>query len=352
MSILPIGISDIAKLAGVSHTTVSRVLNRAPIRISQKKREEILEIAQRMNYVPNRSARALKLGRHGRIAVIAYDITDAFAVECIGAMEAVLASSRYHALWLSCAHADRNKVEPGQLLLEVAQSVDGLVIILSDRYLKDADILTLWSATHLPLVSVIRKIPGDVISSITIDNDWGSQSLLEHLYQLGHRRIGFLYCWPENPSASGRHQYYQVFLRQHQIPAERDLQIPVDGSAEGGYAAGLRLLDSPSRPTAIVGFNDLSAIGALKACFDRHIRVPLDISVAGYDDIRMARMVAPALTTVAANYEELARQAIEELIRQIERSGESGAPVLDFLSRPQLCIRQSTGPVRASVILP
>ena len=142
-------ITEIARLAGVSHSSVSRVLNGAPIRISDKRRRRILELARELNYVPNKTAKALKTGRHGFIAVIAYDITDAFAVECISSLEKHLADTPYRALWMSCAHAGQNKIEPENLLKEVAQSVDGIVIIHAHSYLTDAAILKFWSISEM-----------------------------------------------------------------------------------------------------------------------------------------------------------------------------------------------------------
>jgi len=344
---LSVTISEIAKLAGVSHSTVSRVLNGAPIRISAARRQQILALAEHLNYIPHRSAQALRTGRHGRIGVIAYDITDAFAVEYIAALEGLLRHTPYHATWLSCAYADQSELKPLQLLQEVAQGVDGLIIVLAHRYLKDADILRFWSMTHLPMVSVIRRIPGEIVASVTIDNRAGTEALLQHLTEQGHRRIAFCRCEPENPSAADRHVTYREIMNRYGWDINPAWEVTVDGTYQDGYAAGIRLLEQPETPTAIIAFNDLTAIGLIKACFDKGLRVPEDISIAGYDNIRTGEMIAPALTTVGANYRELAERAWQELHRQIETKNEDHRlAARHFISQPQLVVRQSTGPAR------
>ncbi|MDO8336406.1 MAG: LacI family DNA-binding transcriptional regulator [Candidatus Saccharibacteria bacterium] len=343
-----LSISDIAKLAGVSHSTVSRVLNDAPIRISAQKREQIIQIAQRMNYIPNRSAQALKTGRHGRIAVIAYDITDAFAVECVSAVETILSGSPYHALWMSCAHADKKETDPLNLLTEVAQSVDGIIIILADNYLTDTAILKFWAATHLPLVTVIRRVSGDVISSVTIDNEYGTTILMEYLLKLGHEQIAFCYCNPPNQSASGRYEVYQQIVKSKHLPVDL-LQVPVDGTASNGYSAGMKLLNTPKKPTAIIGFDDLTAIGVIKACFDMGVKVPAEVSVAAFDNIRMAEISSPSLTTVSTDYSELAQMAIDELNNQINQPNLSNYIAKHHISKPALITRQSTAIPKSKV---
>ena len=341
---MPVTISEIARLAGVSHSTVSRVLNGAPIRVSPARREAILDIARRYNYVPNRSARALKTGRRGAIAVITYDITDAFAVECVAALEKRLAQTPCHALWMSCAHADESKTDPLKLLYEVAQTVDGILIIYADSYLKDSDILQFWATSYLPLVTVIRSIPADLISSVTIDDRLGATLITEHLLELGHKRIAFCYSKHPSPYVLARHQVYQEVMQEARLEVDGALQIAVDGTVTDGYQAGRVLINRPRRPSAIIGFNDLTAIGLMKACSDSGLRVPQDISIAGFDNIRMAELTNPALTSVATNFTDLAQFALDELFSQIE-SPRRPTPAHHFITSPKLIVRQSTAPL-------
>ena len=120
------------------------------------------------------------------------------------------------------------------------------------------------------------------------------------------------------------------------------LQIPVNGTAKDGYSAGMKLLDTKKKPTAIIGFNDLTAIGVIKACFDLGIKVPAETSVAAFDNIRMAEISSPSLTTVSTDYSELAQMAIDELNNQINCTTLSRYSSKHLLSKPTLITRQST----------
>ncbi|NIA08090.1 MAG: substrate-binding domain-containing protein [Actinobacteria bacterium] len=344
--------TDIAKLAGVSQSTVSRVLNEAPIRISPARKRKILALAEKLNYTPNRSARTLKMGKHQVIAVMAYDITDAFAVECISMMESYLAEKQYRAEWISCAYARRQKVEPKRMLAELAQSVDGMIVIEADRALKDADLLKFWASTNIPMVTVIRRIPGDMISSVTLDDEAGTTRLVEHLVELGHKRIAFCYhrykfsgdglsC---HPTAARRHEVFKRLIKQHGLGEDPDLQIAVDDNPKDGYEAGRMLISGANLPTAIIAFKDLIAMGLIKACYDHGINIPGNMSIASFDNIRIAEITSPALTTVAANYAEIARLSIDELIRQIENAAEKPFKASHYVSEPELIIRESTMP--------
>lgn len=330
----------------MSQSCVSRVLNNAPIRISETQRQKILNIAQRLNYSPNRVAQALKTGKRGIIGVLAYDITDAFAVECIFAMEKYLVHSPYRAMWISCAHADQDKIKPGLMLADIAHQVDGIIIISSNHFLKDADILNCWADTHIPMVSIIRTIPGDTISSVVIDDPLATTLLMEYLIELGHQRIAFCYSERKPPSAVARYHAYKELLSRYGYDLDKDLHIAVDGKASGGYLAGKKICQHKNRPTAVVGFNDLTAIGLLNACFEQGLKVGRDISVASFDNIRIAENTSPPLTTVGVRYDELARLAIDELDHLMDCRDTQAVVARHRTLTPELAIRKSTGSVK------
>ena len=337
-------ITDIARLVGVSHGCVSRVLRGVPISVSEETRNQIVETAKKLNYTPNYYAQALKSGRHNAIGVIAYNIGDAFAVDCIKAMESYLdANTDYRALWMSCSVTDKQTAKPEQILYEAAQYVDGLIIISAMSRLKDAAILRFWAERHLPMVTVIRLIPGDIIPAVAMDEPRGTRLLVEHLIELGHKRIGF--CYRENaanPYATLRFETFKKVIIEYGLEVDESLYAPVDGTPESGYAAGERLLKLKVRPSAIIGFNDLVAFGLIRACFDAGLSIPNDISIAGHDDIHMAKVVTPPLTTVAADFAELSCISIEKLLEAIETPDEE-RPVEQILTEPKLMVRQSTG---------
>lgn len=340
-------ITEIARLAGVSHSSVSRVLNGAQIRISDKRREQILKIARELNYVPNKAAKALKTGRHGFIAVIAYDITDAFAVECVSSLEKHLASTPYRALWMSCAHAGKNKIEPENLLKEVGHSVDGIIIIHAHSYLTDTAILKFWSETQKPIVTIIRSVAGEIIPSVTIDNQRGTRLLLDHLVKMGHRRVAFCYPRENDPSAEQRYLEFKALLKnKYDFPLDDNLYISVGGDVQDGYDAGKALLKVKDRPTAIIGYKDLTSIGLLNACYDQGVSVPKDISIASYDNIRMSEIINPALTTIAPCYDDIATSAMMKLDGQIDQNLKSKNRQLHYKVKPKLIVRNSTGKAR------
>lgn len=296
-----------------------------------------------MNYSPNRAAQALKTGRYGAIGVITYNIADAFAAECISAMEEYLTESSYRAMWISCAYAEQSKTNSRILLGNIASQVDGIIVISSNRFLKDADVLHCWADTHLPIVSIIRTIPGDIISSVTIDEPLATTLLMEHLLELGHRNIAFCYSNSHPPSADARHQSYREILIKKGLKPEEKWQIPVDGTAKGGHRAGMVLTNLSDRPTAIIGFNDLTSVGLLSACFEQGLKVGSDISIASFDNIQIAESTSPPLTSVGPRYDALVRLAINELKDQITSADPRNNTVHHHILTPELFVRESTG---------
>jgi LacI family transcriptional regulator len=339
---LKVTTTNIAKLAGVSQSTVSRVLNGADIRISDAKRKKILDIARGLNYRPNRYARSLKTGKHQVIAVVAYDITDAFAVECVSTMESYFARTQYRVEWISCFHASKEKTDPVQMLSEISQTVDGIIIIEANTYLTDADLLKFWASADTPLITIIRNVPGDMISSVMIDDEKGTIDLVKHLVDLGHRDIAFCYHKHHAPTADTRYKTFLRLIPEFGLNKRKELQIPIAETAKDGYQAGNHLLKLKDRPTAVICYKDLAGIGFIKACYDNGVDVPKTISVASFDNIRIAESVSPGITTVAADYEEIAKRAIDELTNQIEKA-QKPQPI-HVVTPPRLIIRQSTCP--------
>ena len=342
---MSVTLSDIARRAKVSQGTASRVLSGGTIRVSEKTRTRIQKIAKELNYVPNVSAQTLKTGRFYNIAVIAYDITDAFAVECVRTIEAYLETTDYSATFFSCAHK-----QPGDsrlLLQEIANATDGLIVIAADNYLSDADLLQLWATRKIPIVSIIRRLPGDLVPSVRMSNDAGMRQLMNHLYELGHRQVAMCFDRSMHPSASQRFRTYKACLQEFGLPDERSLQVGMEGiNLDDGYKAGLELLKISPLPTAIIAFNDLTAFGIIASLCENGVKVPEDVSVAGFDDIRMAKYYTPSLTTIAADYEQIARQSADKLISLVNEPDNIGRQGDNIILMPKLKIRSSTGKAR------
>ncbi len=334
---------DVGRRAGVSHGTVSRVLNNQPIRVSEKTRQRVLRVALELGYVPNRAAQSLKTGHTGTLTVIAYDITDAFVVECIRNMEAVLAHTHYRARWISCSRS------PGQSSVEFmaslqAMPMDGLVVVESGRIISDSDILRFHAQTELQVVTLFRQIKGGHISSVVLDNELGTRLIMQHLLSLGHRKIAFCRDKHNHEGATIREHTYRTVLAESGVTCQSDWISASTGTFEGGFEAARQILQATNRPTAIFCFNDLSAFGAIRACIQSGLRIPEDISVTGFDNIQMAACYNPSLTTIETNYAKVGQLAIQTLISQIEEE----TPLFEAtqgIVEPALVIRESTGPV-------
>lgn len=260
-------------------------------------------------------------------------------------MEEYLIELPYRAMWTSCACAEQSEINSRLLLGDIAGQVDGIIVISSNRFLKDADVLHCWADTHLPMVSIIRTIPGDIISSVTIDEPLATTLLMEHLLKLGHKKIAFCYSSSHPPSAEARHQTYKKILIKNGFELEEKWQIPVDGTAKSGYQAGTLLTNLPDRPTAIIGFNDLTSIGLLNACLGQGLKVGHDISVASFDNIQIAENTSPPLTTVGPSYNTLVQLAINELQDQITSADPKNHTIHHHVLTPELFARESTGKI-------
>ncbi len=316
------------------------MLNNKSIRCQEQTRQRILKIAEELNYQPNLSARALKTRIYNAIGCLVYDITDAFVVECIGAIESHLAATNYRALWLSAAlHASEKQED---LLAKVRSlSIDGLIVLESESLIADTQLLKLHGRDQMRISTLIRKIEGGHISSVTVDSTAGVRLLVGHLVELGHRELGFCYGPENHPGAIFRFEQFKRLIQEKNLPANSEWFWPADGTVEGGYHAAKQILNCAQKPTAIIAHNDLAAFGCIRACVERGFTVPRQISVAGFDDIRMAGHYNPNLTTVRSDYPALAKAAISQMVSMIE--GNWGLFQAEHIViKPQLVVREST----------
>ena len=342
---MPITLTDIARRAKVSQGTVSRVINGGQIRVKPKTREKILQIAKELNYIPNISAQTLKTGKTFNIAVVAYDITDAFAVECVRTMEEYLGNTDYKATWVSCSNKQKSK--PQKFLNEIAHHNDGVIVIAAHNYLTDANLLQLWATQKTPIVSVIRRLPGDLVPSVRMNNDIGMRLAMNHLYELGHRKIAICHDKIMHPAASQRYKTYKAYLKEHDLPDNISWQYAMDNiDMDSGYRAGIEFLKEQTLPTAVVAFNDLSAFGLIIAFTENGLKVPDDISIASFDNIRMSKYYNPSLTTVAADYKKIAQLSIDKLTTLIDAPDLIGRESENIILKPELIIRNSTAKAR------
>lgn len=340
MKMSSVTIYDIAKEANVSVATVSRVLNNtAPVKESTRKR--IMEIIEKNQFQPNALARSLLKKETRTIAMILPDITNPFFPEVFWGAENKGREMGY--TFFLCDSAGDYKRESEYLSILRERRVDGVIFlggrINLARCPEDLAQEVEDVAKHMPIVLVNGHITGSSLHRIYTDEARGAELVTEHLLELGHRDIAFLGGNDYMSTTQVKLKAVRKVLRQHglSLPAERIKHG--DFSVRSGKVLMDELLDSPKRPTAVMCVNDFTAIGAIKSVLERGLRIPEDISIAGFDDTPLSTAVNPELTTVSQNTHDLGRLAVETLHQLIAGKKVKRRTILE----PRLIVRKSTG---------
>lgn len=324
--------ADVAREAGVSLMTVSRVVNNKG-EVSPATRRRVQGVIQRLGYRPSDIARSLATKRTGTIGLIVPDNANPFFSEVARAAEQVAYATNY-SIFLA------NTDEDPQRELDVLQSfdekrVDG-VLLCSSR-LDDEDLRAALER-HSAIVLVNRRLNGTPVSVVLIDDEVGGRIATEHLLHAGHRTIGFLAGPPTSYSGQQRHAGYRRALEDAGLPYNAALVRNCAPEVCGGQEAARALLTAHSEVTALFCYNDLVAVGVLQTCEELGIRVPETLAIVGFDDIPLAGLVMPALTTCRVPRDELGSRAMQSLLDQI-----NGYRVesVEIIVRPQLVVRAS-----------
>ena len=308
---MKVTIRDVAREAGVSVATVSRVLNDSGP-VSEITRHRIREIATRMRYVPDSAARSLITRRSTTVGVLLPDLHGEFFSEVIRGIDQTAQRNGYH-LIVSGSHNDKGEIEAA--LRAMRGRVDGLVVMSPDI---DSAALVANLPASSPVVLLNCFVDGDGFDSLTIDNFGGASAMVRHLIATGHRRIAFIKGAERNYDAAERLRGYRAALDDAGMERDAELELDGDFTESGGHAAGERIAGFRRRPTAVFAANDSMAIGALAALRDAGIRVPDDMAVAGFDDIPIARYMSPPLTSVRVSISEMGERAVHMLLHAIE----------------------------------
>ncbi len=324
-------IHDVAKKAGVSPATVSRVLNERP-GIKAETREKVLKAARELGYIPDFSARSLATKRTrilGFLVHVRHSLTShSFYGQVLAAAEKEARKHDYHLLFSTV-----NGEAPLSLLQE--QRVEGLILAGCD--IPRSLILQLKHG-GMPFVLVDNHVPGT--NSVVIDNEGGAYEAVTHLIRLGHKDIGFLCEWMEDLSFAERFQGYKRALEDHGLPFRPELVAEGEPRKPGsGYIAARRLLEK-ARPTAVFVANDLTAVEAMRAFREAGMHIPKDIAVVGFDDGDLAPVAYPPLTTVRVFRDALGIQAVRRLLYMLEHPA---TPPLQIRIFTKLIIRESCG---------
>lgn len=305
-------IIDVAREAGVSYTTVSRVIN-AKDNVRPDKRERVLAAMERLGYVVNQHARTLAGGRSQMVGMLVHDLSTNYVSEIVRGIETSLDATPYD-LMLYTTHR-----RPGRESSYIAQMSNGIVdglLIVSPR--TDRETLALLRQREVPHVIIDHRDPTGHNPTVSVTNWQGAYEATSYLLELGHRRIGFITGALDIDCSQERFYGYRTALEAAGLAVDVSLVREGDFQRQRGYEAASELLALPERPTAIFASNDLSAFGALEAIHDHGLQVPDDISLVGFDDIPPAAHVHPALTTVRQPLHHMGQVAMEMLLHSIE----------------------------------
>jgi DNA-binding LacI/PurR family transcriptional regulator len=335
-------IKDIARLARVSHPTVSRALQNSPL-VNAKTAEKIRRIARESGYRASAVARGLVTRQTRTIGLVVTTIADPFTSEVVSGIEQT-AHDHGYCVFLADSNADPER-EKKIVQSFAEQRVDG-IIVTSSRV--GALYLPLLSEMMVPIVLVNDQHPGAFVHSIMICNQEGTRAVAEHLIGLGHARIAYLGDRFGYQSDAERFAGYCDALGAAGIPLHPELVVRGDGKPAAAVVAMNQLLALTNPPTAVCCYNDMTALGAMRSIRMHGLHVPEDISVAGFDDLFIASYTDPLLTTVRQPMRRMGSLAMENLFKLI--SGEES--VVKIKVKPELIVRESTGRVSNKNSLP
>lgn len=324
-------IRDVAERADVSVASVSRVLNGAGP-VTEATRARVLEAADALQYVPHSGARSLSTSKSQTIGVILPDLYGEFFSELIRGMDVAARALGYH-LIVSSSHDDAE--EASAAIRSMRGRVDGL-IVLSPHL--DAANLAAGLAGRTPIL-LMNGGAADNRPSIVVDNHGGAVQAVEHLIAIGRKRIAHISGPDGNLEAEARLAGYLEAM------AKAGLPTTVVGGAftqASGHEGGLALATGEDRPDAVFAGNDNMAVGAMLALQDAGLRVPEDVAIVGFDDVPIASLVRPALTTLRIRIAETGRGALERLVRMINAAADSVADTACEVVRPELVVRPSS----------
>jgi len=332
---MSLSMREIAKLAGVSSATVSRVVNGSNL-VTEETAKRVQKIIQDLNFVPNNSAIHLKKGKSRIFGIIIPDITNPFFTELIRSFEGVLVEHGRELLVANTDfHSSRVQISTRRMLL---RRVDGVAILASEL---ETDMLESLVQNQIPVVTADYYRTARGVSDIVVDFGPGMSQLIAHLKDLGHRQVGFIGGTPGLVTSRSRMEAFLDAVVRQGLTSREGWMVEGNYRIDGGSEAMEKILSQPEHPTAVVTVNDLTAIGALRTAHEKNLRIPEDISIAGCDDIPMSDVVFPPLTTMRIARNEYAQKLFEALSALEENPGQMGQ---QFHVRTELVPRKSTGP--------
>jgi LacI family transcriptional regulator len=349
-SVPPTGHVNLRALAehlGLSQTTVSLVLNQSPSAksIPQETRTRVVEAAKRLNYRPNYFARSLRQSRSMSVGVLAPDLSEGYFTRVMSGVVEELTAAHYF-YFTACHDWNKDLIEMYPRML-VERAVDGFLLLNTT-----ADRLSV----PLPVVAISAHYSADNVTNIVLNHHQAARQALMHLQGLGHRRIAIVRGPRAIPDSEYRWESIQQVAKEIDLILDPALVVRIDAAAwsmkdgqhpmapEIGYKPMKSLLETTHDFTAVFCFNDIAAIGAIRALKDAGLDVPSDVSVVGFDDVLSAAYATPSLTTVRQPLEEMGRCAAKILLERIADREKKFAS--EIVMSPELMVRESTGPAK------
>lgn len=341
---------EVAKLAGVSAATVSRVLSGSTYPVREATRSRVVAAADKLGFQPNMLARGLVTARTCIVGAIVHDVADPYYGEIVRGIEDQARTCGYQVLVSSSDRDAERELEILRLLL--SYQVDGIVFAggaIDDAQSKVAQRRLLDEFTGRGR-AVVRLAPhdGDPAVSVTVDNEAAACAMAEHLLRLGHRVVGIVDGPQHLSTAQVRRRGWQSAFEDAGIARDPELTVSGHFTSEGGSAATAELIARRPDLTAIFALNDVMALGVLHELSGRGLRVPDDVSVAGFDDVHIAQFVQPPLTTVRVPMRRLGQEAFRAAMAVLEGGGHSGLVLpTDVLVRASTAAPRETGELPA-----
>jgi LacI family transcriptional regulator len=343
-----ITVYDIAKEAGVSPATVSRVLT-GNANVSYKKKEIIQSIINKYNYKPNAIARSLINEESMMIGLILPDITNPFFASLFVEMERHAVSLGYSILLCNAMndnHANITNLESFYLKMLAEKHVDGIIMmggrVNESKTNQEHAEEVIEVMEQIPVVMINGSMVGVDCYRVISDEKFGLNQVIDYLYSLGHRKMGFIGGMKGITSTDIKIRTFLSEAKKHGIVCRKDWIINGTYSVESGYETMNQLLNNRELPTAVLAVNDTVAAGALKAAQKRGISVPEDISITGFDNTYITDIVTPTLTTVSHNYSDLAKTAVDIIVKA---SGKKNIKK-EFHIKSKLVIKESCAPAK------
>ncbi|MFZ6846821.1 LacI family DNA-binding transcriptional regulator [Undibacterium sp. RuRC25W] len=330
----PVTLLDVARISGVSPSTVSRILN-STAKVSDIKRQAVEAAIAELKFEPNQLAQSLKSGKSMTIGIVVQDIASPFFSEALRGVDDVLNAQQYASVIVS-GHWNAQE-EADRIRLLIARKIDGLILL--SGHIADEDVVRF--SEQRPIVATGRNVSSNTVKSVKIDNEFGAILAMRHLIELGHRHIAFIAGPKNNPDANERLSGYCRALEEANLPFEEKLIIEGDLHEASGLLAINRLFESQQKFSAVFAVNDQTAYGARLSLYRKGVRVPDDISVIGFDDLPNSLYTTPPLTTVRQPLYEMGQAAATTLINII-----NGKPTDITLPPLDLVVRETTRRLR------